>query len=252
MYGQLDDLVELTAIPKDGYSFAGWYDSDGNRLSSDSEYSYYITGVSTVYAYFTELHYPLVAFVPATEDETLGGRGTHVIQVNGTVEPESALSGTGGVYGNTISTGFITSKDLGENHSYNSCTWNITIPTPTENSPLYIKKTAVAKSDDFVFEETPVIEDKSDVQANKGNIYKVTAFKNNASSMTLNLMDSLPTVVTGGNICYSITLDNIYAPGATAELSGESAGSANDKYIHSGSVDEFKNDKNNKYSSVKQ
>ncbi len=267
-YGRLRDIVTLHVTENEGYRFRGWYDESGNLLSSRNVYEYEVSQPTKIYAYFSELHHPVVSFVSATGNETLEGESTHAKYKGNAVS--YALSGIGGenIYGNTISTGFITWQSLDHEtvneHTYGFSQWSITLPAPTEDKPIYIKKTADVTSSDFEFDADFIIEDADGVQANKGNIYKVTGFVNDAESIIINLFNTLPThVTTEGSIdlIYNITLDNIYAPGAEATLDlkareedmlFESINISNDetKYLHSGSLDEYLTDENNEYSNV--
>lgn len=264
-FGRLRDIVTLTAHPSNGYRFRGWYDENGTLLSEGITYEYEVSQATKIYAHFSEAHTPIISFVSATGSEKLNGMGTHTIRVIDGATPDSALTGIGGlkVYGNTISTGFLTRQILDADHAYRYSQWSITIPTPTQSTPLYIKKDAISESLDFVFNSTPVIEDDAEVQVNKGNIYEVLNLVNGEDYLVINIFNTLPTVVTGGfvEITYNITIDNIYAPGATATLDlKESAadmlfGSVDitedgDKYIHSGSMDEYLTDPDNEYSSA--
>lgn len=266
-YGRPRDVVTLHATANDGYRFRGWYDEAGNLLSIRSVYEYEVAQPTKVYAYFSELHHPVVSFVSATGEEQLENRSTHTIYKGSEID---SLTGIGGenIYGNTISTGFITWQHLEhddlEQHMYGYSQWSITLPAPTADKPIYIKKTAASTSNDFLFDDAFIIEDADGVQANKGNIYKVTSLANDATEIIINLFNTLPThVSTEGSIdlIYNITLDNIYAPGAEATLDlkaneedmlFESIDIRNDesKYIHSATLDEYLTDEHNEYSSV--
>lgn len=265
-YGRLRDVVTLHATANAGYRFRGWYDADGNELSGKDTYEYEVSGNTVVYAYFSELHHPIVSFVSATGNELLEGQGTHTIYCGTGETPASALTGKGGedVYGSTISTGFVTRQLLDTNHQYAYSQWSITIPAPTAEKPIYIKKTADATSSSFVFNTTPVIQDADGVQVNKGNIYKVTALADDAKFITLYLFNTLfspVTMTTDGEVelIYGITLDSIYAPGAEATLDlklhvsdmlfeSVDIREDNEKFIHSETLDEYFNDADNKYS----
>ena len=267
-YGRLRDVVTLHATANNGYRFRGWYDADGNELSGKDTYEYEVSGHTVVYAYFSELHHPIVSFVSATGSELLEGQGTHTIYHGTNTTPDGALAGKGGedVYGSTISTGFVTRQLLDSNHSYAYSQWVITIPAPTQDKPIYIKADRVPSSGIFICDENPVIGDADGVQVNKGNIYKVTALADNAEFITLNLFNTLfiPTIMTTDGeveLIYGVTIDSIYAPGAEATLDLKlhisdmlfesiDIRENNEKFIHSETLDEYLNDKNNKYSTV--
>lgn len=53
-YAEKGETVTIQAAAKEGYTFAGWYDADGNRASLDSSLSYVETkeGINTYYAHF--------------------------------------------------------------------------------------------------------------------------------------------------------------------------------------------------------
>lgn len=266
-YGRMRDVVTLTATANDGFRFRGWYDSQGNLLSDNSTYEYEVSDSTMVYAYFSELHHPIVAFVSATGNELLEGQGTHTIYCATGENPPSALTGKGGenLYGSTISTAFVTRQLLNTNHPYAYTQWSITLPAPTAQNPIYIKSED-ATSSSFVFNKTPVIRDAAGVQVNKGNIYKVTAFGNGADFITIHLFNILynPVILTTeGEVeyIYGITLDNIYAPGATATLDLKTSFSDmlfesvdltvdDGRFVRSETLDEYLTDEDNKYSKV--
>lgn len=267
-YGRLRDVVTLHAKANDGYRFRGWHDADGNLLSVRDIYEYEVSGHTMVYAYFSELHRPIVSFVSATGEEQLNGLGTHTIYCGTGNQPESAFTGIGGenVYGSTISTAFITRQLLDPMHTYSYSQWSIIIPKPTAEKPVFIKKTAEETNSMFIFGDTPVIRDADGVQIKKGNIYKVTAFADGTDHITINLFNTLfiPTAITTAGeveLIYGITLDSIYAPGAEATLDLKLNASDmlfesvditdKNKYIHSENMEEYLNDPNNKYSGAK-
>lgn len=55
-YAEKGETVTAQAAAKEGYTFAGWYDADGNRASLDSSLSYIETkeGINTYYAHFVK------------------------------------------------------------------------------------------------------------------------------------------------------------------------------------------------------
>lgn len=55
-YAEKGETVTVKAAAKEGYTFAGWYDADGNRASIDSSLSYVETkeGINTYYAHFVK------------------------------------------------------------------------------------------------------------------------------------------------------------------------------------------------------
>ncbi len=265
-WGRLRDIVTLHAKAADGYRFRGWYDEDGNQISIRDVYEYEVAEPTKVYAYFSELHHPLTGFVSATGEEQLENKGTHIVYGKTGAVITDAQTGIGGesIYGNTISTSFITKQVLDANTPYNFSQWSITLPAPTADKPIYIKKTSAQTSNDFEFESEPIIIDSDNVQVNNGNIYKVTGFTSGADSLELHLFNELPvTTLTNGDIeiIYNITLDNIYAPGAEATLDlkkyetdmlFESKDIREDgsKFIHSETLDEYLTDSDNEYSKV--
>lgn len=53
--GEEGDVIVVTATPASGYQFDGWYiDQDGEPISRALEYSYVVTGNSTIYAKFSK------------------------------------------------------------------------------------------------------------------------------------------------------------------------------------------------------
>lgn len=265
-WGHLRDRVTLRATANPGYRFRGWYDENKKLLSSYTTYEYEVVGDTLVYACFSEIHNPLVSFVSATGEEQLNGNGTHILSTwnGGLFGGMDDNIGGEDIYGNTIATAFYTHQQFDGSTPYNFTQWSITIPTPSLTAPLYIKNNGLPENDTMIFNSAPIVSDGTNVQANKGEIYEVTGLNANAEFITLNLFNPLPTKVTcegTTDIAYILSIDNIYAPGATAtvdlretmeQMLFDSVYISNDEthYMHSSSLDAFLTDPNNKYAGV--
>ena len=132
----------------------------------------------------------------------------------------------GDEYGNTIATSF-TARIANNGTSRNSIIWTVTIPNPTDDSPVFVKKLTTDEDiplrSFFAFDDTAVLTDSESVDAShKGSIYKATGFtqdSGNADSVSFSAYDNISTTVTTtGGVIYGFVIDNLYAPGATATV----------------------------------
>ena len=57
--GNYGTTKALTAVAATGYTFDGWYNSSGTRVSTSTSYSPTITGAATYYARFTKIYYTI-------------------------------------------------------------------------------------------------------------------------------------------------------------------------------------------------
>ncbi|MCF2671238.1 S-layer homology domain-containing protein [Butyricicoccus pullicaecorum] len=106
-YAETNEQVTVTATAKDGYVFEGWYDKDGNQITTKQTYSYQVTAnsVKTYYARFsdtvTQTYIRQVMYVNSrawekTTDDAVGtlGRYTYVDAVGSPVS-STAKAGEG-------------------------------------------------------------------------------------------------------------------------------------------------------------
>lgn len=193
------------ATANTNYKFLGWYDKDGNQLSTDATYSPKITAVNNVtyYARFEIVYNPTVesqvylSFVaesastqiPSVFDGRNAGTG---INASG--------YGLDSKFGNTISTGF--------KYSLNTMTDVKTIQiTVTVPASAYVK---VDGTRSFSGNGTSILTDSAGVTYNKGNIQQVSG----ATTLTY-YWDAAGLQA---NTTYGFIIDNLYAPGATATI----------------------------------
>ena len=195
------------ATANSGYKFLGWYDKDGNLLSSDATYSTTTTAATngvTYYARFESLYNTTVSraflsFIAESEetqypdafDKSKRHAGTGI----------NAEYGSAFKYGNTIATGFQYSID----NMTNVKTIQITVTVPDS---AYVK--VGEKSHSFVGAGTVILSDSGNVVYNKGAIYQI----NGAATLTY-YWDA--TGLEAGKT-YGFIIDNLYAPGATATI----------------------------------
>lgn len=194
------------ATANSGYKFLGWYDKDGNQLSTNATYSTTTTSATnnvTYYARFEIVYNPTVenkvylSFIAESEGTQIpsafDGRDA------GTGKNEKGY-GLDNKYGNTISTGF--------KYSLNTMTDVSTIQiTVTVPASAYVK---VGGTRSFTGNGTSILTDSAGVAYNKGSIQQISG----ATTLTY-YWDA--TGLTAGTT-YGFIIDNLYAPGATATI----------------------------------
>lgn len=197
--------VSSKATANANYKFLGWYDKNGNQLSTNATYSPKITTTNniTYYARFEVVYNPKIesgpylSFVaesastkiPSDFDGRDAGTGKNVKGY-----------GLDNKFGNTISTGF--------KYSLNTMTDVSTIQiTVTVPNTAYVK---VGEKSSFTGNGTSILTDSSGVKYNKGSIQQISG----ATTLTY-YWDA-----TGlqANKTYGFIIDNLYAPGATATI----------------------------------
>ena len=194
------------ATANSGYKFLGWYDKDGNQLSTDATYSTTTTSTTngvTYYARFEIVYNPTVesqvylSFVAESE-------GTQIPSAfdgrNAGTGKNSEGYGLDNKFGNTIATGF--------KYSLNTMTDVSTIQiTVTVPASAYVKVDGTGK---FTGNGTSILTDSAGVIHNKGSIQQISG----ATTLTY-YWDA-----TGlqANTTYGFIIDNLYAPGATATI----------------------------------
>ena len=188
------------------YKFLGWYDKDGNQLSTYATYSTTTTSATnnvTYYARFEIVYNPTVenkvylSFIAESEGTQIpsafDGRDA------GTGKNEKGY-GLDNKFGNTIATGF--------KYSLNTMTDVSTIQiTVTVPASAYVK---VGVTRSFTGNGTSILTDSAGVEYNKGSIQQISG----ATTLTY-YWDA-----TGlqANTTYGFIIDNLYAPGATATI----------------------------------
>lgn len=210
----------ITVNPKDGFKLDRlyYYDVNGRTIPLEvNNNSYTATFTSNrdidVYAEFGEI--PLNAyysFVP--EDQST------IINTSFVKDPsDQELGGYsdkygGDVYGNTISTGFFTTRQFSTT-SKPSGIWTILIP---ENNTYFKIPNGTSESNigTLVLDENNILEDSSEVKYNSGTIYGVkdTSGDNNLKIQVY--VESDTTISGEGKVQFGLIIDNLYAPNATA------------------------------------
>ncbi|MDD6427386.1 MAG: hypothetical protein PUF73_07515, partial [Gemmiger formicilis] len=188
-----------------GYQFLGWYDKDGNQLSTNATYSTTTSATNgvTYYARFEIVYNPTVenkvylsfiaesasTQIPSAFDGRNAGTGKNTNDY-----------GLDSKFGNTIATGF--------QYSLNTMTDVSTIQiTVTVPASAYVKVGGTGK---FTGNGTSILTDSDGVTYNKGSIQQISG----ATTLTY-YWDA-----TGlqANTTYGFIIDNLYAPGATATI----------------------------------
>ena len=201
-----DAAVSSNATANSDYKFLGWYDKDGNQLSTSATYSTKTTSDTngvTYYARFEIVYNPTVesqvylSFVAESE-------GTQIPSVfdgrNAGTGKNTNDYGLDSKFGNTISTGF--------KYSLNTTTDVKTIQiTVTVPASAYVK---VDGTRSFSGNGTSILTDSAGVTYNKGSIQQISG----ATTLTYYWDAS----GLQANTTYGFIIDNLYAPGATATI----------------------------------
>lgn len=204
------DVDGITASSKatanSGYKFLGWYDKDGNQLSTNATYSTTITSATNGVTYYARFE---IVYNPTVESKVYL---SFIAESEGTQIPSAFANrdaGTGknaggygldSKFGNTIATGF--------KYSLNTMTDVRTIQiTVTVPASAYVK---VGGTGSFTGNGTSILTDSAGVTYNKGSIQQISG----ATTLTY-YWDA-----TGlqANTTYGFIIDNLYAPGATATI----------------------------------
>ena len=194
------------ATANSGYKFLGWYDKDGNQLSTNATYSTTTTSATngvTYYARFEIVYNPTVesqvylSFVAESKETKIpsvfDGR-------NAGTGKNTNDYGLDNKFGNTISTGF--------KYSLNTMTDVSTIQiTVTVPASAYVKVGGTGK---FTGNGTSILTDSDSVAYNNGSIQQISGATTliyywDASGLQANTQ-------------YGFIIDNLYAPGATATI----------------------------------
>ena len=194
------------ATANSGYKFLGWYDKDGNQLSTNATYSTTTTSATNNVTYYARFE---IVYNPTVESQVY----LSFIAESASTQIPSAFdgrnAGTGkntndygldNKFGNTIATGF--------KYSLNTMTDVSTIQiTVTVPASAYVK---VDGTGSFTGNGTSILTDSAGVAYNKGSIQQISG----ATTLTY-YWDA-----TGlqANTTYGFIIDNLYAPGATATI----------------------------------
>ena len=188
------------ATANSGYKFLGWYDKDGNQLSTNVTYSTTTTSDTngvTYYARFEIVPTPTVdskvylSFVAESASTQIPSAFNDRDAGNGKI---------GGKFGNTISTGFKYSLSTMTDVS----TIQITVTVPAS---AYVK---VDGTGSFTGNGTSILTDSAGVTYNKGKIQQIS------EAITLTYYWDAKGLQAGTT--YGFIIDNLYAPDATATI----------------------------------
>lgn len=194
------------ATANSGYKFLGWYDKDGNQLSTDATYSTTTTSATNGVTYYARFE---IVYNPTVDSQVY----LSFVAESSSVDIPSAFNGrnagTGinakgygldNKFGNTISTGF--------KYSLNTMTDVSTIQiTVTVPASAYVKVGGTGK---FTGNGTSILTDSAGVKHNKGSIQQISG----ATTLTYYWDAS----GLQANTTYGFIIDNLYAPGATATI----------------------------------
>ena len=194
------------ATANSGYKFLGWYDKDGNQLSTNDTYSTTTTSATNGVTYYARFE---IVPTPTVESQVYL---SFIAESKGTQIPSAFAdrnAGTGkntndygldSKFGNTIATGF--------KYSLNTMTDVSTIQiTVTVPASAYVK---VGGTGSFTGNGTSILTDSAGVAYNKGSIQQISG----ATTLTYYWDAS----GLQANTTYGFIIDNLYAPGATATI----------------------------------
>ena len=163
--------------------------------------------------YVVEASEPILSFVAKNGKVENVPEGTpfdqsHVKRGTGTITYPTNRGNA--IYGNTISTGFITTLNVGEGQTGSSVAWKVSVPKDTE---VYVKTGSSGTLDatngwsQLIGNDGEVFDDDGATK-NPGRIYKT-----NGTGFDLKFRYDLGvTVSEGTQVVFGIVLDNIYAP----------------------------------------
>lgn len=195
-----------TATANSGYKFLGWYDQNGNQLSTNATYSTTTTSATNGVTYYARFE---IVYNPTVDSHVYL---SFIAESDGTQIPsafDGRDAGTGknaggygldNKFGNTIATGF--------KYSLNTMTDVSTIQiTVTVPASAYVK---VGGTGSFTGNGTSILTDSDGVTHNKGSIQQISG----ATTLTYYWDAS----GLQANTTYGFIIDNLYAPGATATI----------------------------------
>ncbi|MGN0398545.1 MAG: InlB B-repeat-containing protein, partial [Blautia sp.] len=194
------------ATANSGYRFLGWYDKNGNQLSTNATYSTTTTSATNNVTYYARYE---IEYKPTVESQVYL---SFIAESEGTQIPsafdgrdagtDKNVTGYGldNKFGNTIATGFKYSLNTMTDVS----TIQITITVPAS---AYVK---VGGTGSFTGNGTSILTDSAGVVYNKGSIQQIS------SATTLTYYWDASGLQAGTT--YGFIIDNLYAPGATATI----------------------------------
>ena len=192
------------ATANSGYKFLGWYDKNGNQLSTNATYSTTITSAVngvTYYARFEIVYNPKIESRPYLSFVAESSR----TQIPSAFDGRDAGTGKYGLdnkFGNTISTGFKYKIETVDMSAVKTIQITVTVP-----DSAYVK---VGGTGDFEGNGTSILTDSAGVAYNKGSIQKI-----NGDTTLTYYWDASGLQA---NTTYGFIIDNLYAPGATATI----------------------------------
>ena len=193
------------ATANSGYKFLGWYDKNGNSLSSNATYSTTTTAATngvTYYARFESIYNTTVS--RAYTSFVAESRETQIPSAFDGRDAGTGINAKGygldSKYGNTIATGFKYSID----NMTDVKTIQITVTVPAS---AYVKVGGTSK---FNGNGTAILMDSEGVRYNKGSIQQISG----ATTLTY-YWDASGLKAKKE---YGFIIDNLYAPGATATI----------------------------------
>ena len=193
------------ATANSGYRFLGWYDKDGNQLSTNATYSTTTTSATNGVTYYARFE---IEYKPTVESKIYLSfiAESEGINIPSAFDGRDAGTGKGkgygldDKYGNTIATGF--------KYSLNTMTDVSTIQiTVTVPDSAYVK---VGGTGSFNGNGTSILTDSDSVTYNKGSIQQISG------ATTLTYYWDASGLEVGKT--YGFIIDNLYAPGATATI----------------------------------
>lgn len=198
-------VASSKATANSGYKFLGWYDNNGNQLSTNATYSTTTTSATNGVTYYARFE---IVYTTKVSDATLSfiaeSKSTQIPDV---FKDRDAGTGKGAEgygldnkYGNTIATGFTYSINTMTDVS----TIQITVTVPNTS---YVK---VGGNGNFTGVGTSILTDSAGVAYNKGSIQKIDGEKTLKYYWTASGLQA--------NTDYGFIIDNLYAPGATATI----------------------------------
>ena len=200
------EAASSRATANSGYKFLGWYDKDGNQLSTNATYSPTITSATNGVTYYARFE---IEYKPKVESKVYL---SFIAESEGTQIPpvfDDRNAGTGkntndygldNKFGNTISTGFKYSID----NMTNVSTIQIAVTVPAS---AYVKVGGIGS---FTGNGTSILTDSDGVTYNKGSIQQISG------ATTLTYYWDASELQAGTT--YGFIIDNLYAPRANATI----------------------------------
>lgn len=242
----------VTAEPKPGYEFKGWYytfDSENGQQNqtvyviseTDTTYSgiYAFNENVTIHAQFVEIAVAPILNVIAEGDTT-----EKTLTDNGIVSTDTNYThGYGGSeYGNTIATSFHITRDFTGTNTMPGGVWTIYLPV----NGTFMKVPETDNKNDYNhvdFNKQVVKDNTNKGKSNYGTIYDMNSSDEASTEMyRVYVGGHTNLTLTNATVVFGIVIDNVYAPNATAGFKVES--------VKPGDADEL-NDTNSIYTHYK-